>query len=369
MRSVPQETILHIPRDEQVRMLQELRQARYGYLLGLHILLLCAAGHTPTEIATFLLCSRSSVYRTVEAYRQDRRIAGGTAGEAPAPERALLRWQRSLLALLKKLPRVFGWCRTRWTCTVLALQLKVQCGYAVSRETIRRTLHQLGYAWKRARPSGRDDDPQRVSKLARIRYLIETLSHKAALFFADELDIHLLSKIGYEWMPKGTQKEVPTPGTNQKHYLAGALNYRTGRMVQVTGAKKNRFLFLDLLKALDQACPARSYERLYVVVDNYKIHTAKAVQTWLKAHPRVELVWLPKYCPKANPIERAFGDVHDKCTRNHQRKRLCDLVKDVLRHLQVNGPWCYRVSKEVYYTPEITRAVAELEKEATLLAA
>ena len=50
---------------------------------------------------------------------------------------------------------------------------------------------------------------------------------------------------------------------------------------------------------------------------------------WLKQHPRIELVYLPTYCPKANPIERAFGDVHDKCTRNHQRKRLRDLVADV----------------------------------------
>src|SRR5215467_7740733 len=46
-----------------------LRRARYGYLLAFHILLLCAAGRNPTEIAAFLLCSRSSVYRIVRAYR------------------------------------------------------------------------------------------------------------------------------------------------------------------------------------------------------------------------------------------------------------------------------------------------------------
>ena len=55
---MPNKTILEIPVDEQEQMLSELRQARYGYLLGLHILLLCAAGHTPTEIASFLFCWR-----------------------------------------------------------------------------------------------------------------------------------------------------------------------------------------------------------------------------------------------------------------------------------------------------------------------
>jgi transposase len=68
--------------------------------------------------------------------------------------------------------------------------------------------------------------------------------------------------------------------------------------------------------------------------------TAYGVQKgWLASHPRFVLLWLPTYCPRANPIERAFGDVHDKCTRNHTRKRLRDLVQDVERHVQENGPW------------------------------
>jgi len=349
-------------------MLQQLRQARYGCLLSLHILLLCACGRTPTEIATFLFCSRSSVYRAVAAYQRGEGPGAWSGPEPEAQPRRLAAWQHSLLALLKKAPAAFGWCRTRWSCATLALQLRVQCGYAASRETIRRTLHQLDYAWKRARPGARDDDPQRVSRLARIRHLFETLSAGAALFFADELDIQLLAKIGYEWMPKATQKEVWTPGTNQKNYLAAALDSQTGQMVQVSGKRKNRFLFLDLLQALERACPAQRVQRIYLVVDNYRIHTAKVVQEWLKEHPRFELVWLPKYCPKANPIERAFGDVHDKCTRNHKRKRLRDLMADVLRHFRVNGPWPYRLSK-LYYAPEVTNAVVQLQKAAQLQAA
>jgi putative transposase len=366
--SAPEGTIIQIAPEEQAEMLAQLRQARYGYLLSLHILLLCALGHSPTDIAQFLFCSRSSVYRAIGAYRSGQLPGGWMESEQAPPARRLPAWQRSLLSLAKKAPAVFGWCRTRWSCAALALQLQVQHGYRLSRETVRRTLHQLDWAWKRARPSGRDDDPQRVSKLAQIRHLIETLGAGAALFFADELDIHLLAKIGYEWMPKGTQKEVWTPGTNEKNYLAGALNYRTGKLTATTGANKNRWLFIHLLQELDRAYPASRFRRIYVVADNYKIHRAKAVQQWLQEHPRFELVWLPTYCPKANPIERAFGDVHDKCTRNHKRKRLRDLVGDVWRHIQVNGPWPYKLSN-IYYTPEVTQAMADLQNAAQSQAA
>ena len=359
---MPRQTILDIPLAQQEQMLAQLRAARYGHLLALHILLLCAAGWTPTEIAAALFCSRSSVYRLAADYRAGR-LDLGVVGAADAadvpPRRYRASLKRSLAALLKRPPSAFGWCRTRWSCATLALELQTRRGVAVSHDTIRRWLHELGYVWKRARHIARDDDPERITKLARIRSLIEGLLPSEALFFADELDIHLLAKIGYEWMLKGTQVEVMTPGTNQKNYVAGALNYRTGKMLHIVGERKNRWLFIDLLRVIDRACPAGKFTRLYVVVDNYRIHTAKAVVVWLAAHPRFELVYLPSYCPRANPIERAFGDVHDKCTRTHKRTQLAELVSDVVWHLKRNGPWRYKLS-DIYYTPEIAHAVAEL---------
>ena len=65
---MPGTTLLDIPQGEQAQMLAALRRARYGYLLTLHVFLLCAAGRTPTEIAVCLFCSRSSVCRTVCKY-------------------------------------------------------------------------------------------------------------------------------------------------------------------------------------------------------------------------------------------------------------------------------------------------------------
>ena len=66
---MPRTTIVEIPPAEQARRRAELRRARYGHLLALHLLLLCAAGRTPSEVANVLFCSRSSVYGIVRAYR------------------------------------------------------------------------------------------------------------------------------------------------------------------------------------------------------------------------------------------------------------------------------------------------------------
>jgi DDE superfamily endonuclease len=242
----------------------------------------------------------------------------------------------------------------------MAMELYTRRKIAVAAETIRRWVHAVDWEWKRAKLRAKEDDPERVEKLARIRYAFEQLRAGVALFFADELDIHRLPKVGYQWMPKGTQVEVMTPGTNEKRYLGGALNLTTGTITHCVWYRKTTGLFLDLLDTLDRTHPASRFAHLTVVVDNAKVHQAGKVKKWLAAHPRFELLYLPTYCPRANPIERAFGDVHDKCTRNHTRKRMWPLVQDVKQHLQVNGPWRYALS-ELYYTPEVTAAVAALQ--------
>ena len=364
---MPSTTLLEIPPAEQVQMRAVLRRARYGYLLAFHILLRCAARRTPPEIAAFLFCSRSSVYRIVRAYRAGSLgIQVDQDGQLSIAVRltVLMPWlMRSLGAILKAAPDTYGWCRTRWSCATLAATLQAKHGIEVSVETVRRWLHEMGWVWKRAKLAAKDDDPQRIARLAWIRLHHDTFRAHEVIVFADELDIPLLPKGGAAWMPQGTQAEIMTPGTNEKHSLAGALHLATGKTLYCLGPRKNNGLFRDLLTLLDTAYPASDVTRIYVVVDNDCIHKAKAVEQWLANHPRFALLWLPTYCPRANPIERVFGDVHDKCTRNHKRKRLRDLIQDVERHMQENGPWRYKLS-QLDQAPEVTAAVEQIAAEA-----
>ena len=294
---MPSTTLLEIPPEEQGQMRAILRRTRYGYLLAFHILLLCAVGRNPTEIAAFLFCSRSSVYRIVRAYRAGSlgiRIDPDGQLSIAVQSTILMPWlTRSLGALLKKAPRAYGWCRTRWSCATLAMTLQAKHGIAVSAETVRPWLHEIGWVWKRAKLIAKDDDPHRIDRLAWIRLHHETLQAHEVMVFADELDIHLLPKIGAAWMLQGTQDEIMTPGKNEKHSLAGALHLATGQVLYCLGPRKNNGLFRALLTLLDHTYPVHQITRIYVVVDNYCIHKAKAVEQWVASHPRVSAFGLP----------------------------------------------------------------------------
>ena len=115
--------VVNLSAAEQARLREQMRRLRLLCpVLRLHILLLLSQGRSPTEIADWLLCSRSSIYELVACWRQGWRPghiqeADGSSVISLAPC-----LQRSLLALLAQPPAAYGWCRTRWSCAALALE-------------------------------------------------------------------------------------------------------------------------------------------------------------------------------------------------------------------------------------------------------
>ncbi len=263
---MPNSTVVEIAQEEQAPMLAALRRARYGYLLARHILLWCAAGRPPTDIAAVLFCSRSSVYRTVRASREGTLgLEHDDHGRLIPPVRTtvlLPTRRRSLVALLKAPPRAAGWGRTRWSCATLALTRQTKRGLTVSAATLRRWLHELGWVGKRAKLVAKDDDPHRVDRLARLRGVYQPLRRWEVRVCADELDRHLLPKVGSAWMPQGTQVEVMTPGTQATHSLAGALDLATGTLRYSCGPRQTKGRFRELLQPLDEAYPAMQFQRV-----------------------------------------------------------------------------------------------------------
>lgn len=147
------------------------------------------------------------------------------------------------------------------------------------------------------------------------------------------MDIHLNPKIGPDWMNRGKQKEVVTPGQNVKRYLAGAMEVGSGRITWVKSDRKNSLLFIALLNELVQRHPQA--RRIHLVLDNFKIHDSQASRAAVKQlGGKVVLHFLPPYCPNHNRIERLWLDVHANVTRNHCCRTMKELIDEVLGYLR-----------------------------------
>ncbi len=89
---------------------------------------------------------------------------------------------------------------------------------------------------------------------------------------ADELAIPLLPKVGYQWMPQDATVKLVTPGQNQKHSLAGALEPQTRRSVFCASTRKPNALFRAVLDRRHWLYPQAKFDTVCVVVDHYGMH-------------------------------------------------------------------------------------------------
>jgi len=305
---------------------------RSRYLIILNLL----NGRGPTETARVLGVGRSTVYEVVRRFREQGE-AGLVDHREENGERKLGEWYLAVLyEVVKSSPQKHGWRRPTWTREMLVATLHRKTGVRIHVATMSKALKRIGA--RRGRPKPTVNCPwskqAKNRRLQAIERLIADQPSDEVVVYEDEIDIHLNPKIGLDWMVRGQQKEVLTPGQNEKRYLAGAQDVRTGEITWVEGNQKNSFLFILLLWNLVKHYPDAS--TIHVILDNYAIHTTEQVEVCLRAEEggRLRLHFLPPYCPNHNKIERTWQDLHANVTRNHTRTTMNELMQDVRSYLR-----------------------------------
>jgi transposase len=317
------------------RVKMELRRWRRwtrdkGLALRIQIVLHAAKGRGSRTIADAVGCHRSWVSRVLRRYRAEGRAGLMDRREDNGQAKLNEEYLGELYKVVSRGPPEYGHRRPTWTRELLVDVMTERTGIRIHVGTMSRALKALGARRGRPRPVVRCPwtEAAKTKRLRVLRRLLASLPPREVAVYQDEVDIHLNPKIGLDWMNRGQQKEVVTPGQNQKRYLAGALNARTGELTVVEGARKTSALFIDLLKALREAYPTA--RRIHVILDNFRIHTSKITQMALAAFGgRIVLHFLPPYCPNENKIERLWQDLHGEVTRNHRCSTMDELMRNV----------------------------------------
>ena len=286
------------------------------------IILQLAQQRHPQQIASALGCDVSTVYRTRKAF-----LCDGTAAlvpkKSPGRPRTLSAKQvQQMDEALAHEPRALGKNFSNWSAKKLRAHLKL----AVHAVTVLRYVWRLQWRWLRPVQRIASPDPRYAAKA---RYLgclrRQARVRKIHLYYADEMDVALLPTISGRWMRRGQQTQVFTPGKKAKQYVFGAVNYITGLLIALPWTNKNNVGFRPLLNQV-VAFHEKDQGQVVVVVDNFRIHHAKAVKAWLRTHhTRLRLYFLPTYSPRLNPIERVWRHFRRNVTDNYFFRTLARL--------------------------------------------
>lgn len=139
-------------------------------------LLLLDTGEHPTQVAAAVGCSLASIYNWASAWnrqsdRQGRPLARklDAVSEAPhggRPRRLDAAAEAEVEQLLATDPQAHGFAATDWTVPLLQTELAKR-GDVLGERTLRRTLHRLGYRWKRPKYVLGRPDPAYEAKRGR----------------------------------------------------------------------------------------------------------------------------------------------------------------------------------------------------------
>jgi len=320
-------------KEKLCKQLRRCRNAgvRVRYLIIINLL----NGRSARQTAEVLGVHNTTVYRVARRFRAHGEWSLWDGREDNGQTKLDEHFLTVLYWVVRATPQQYGWRRPTWTRELLVETLVRETGVRVHVTTLSRALALVKARRGRPRPSVDCPWPKaaKTRRLNAIRHLLATLPRGHVAVYEDEVDIHLNPKIGLDWMVRGYQKEVLTPGKNVKRYLAGALDARSGRLLWVEGERKTSALFIALLNHLLQTYPRAPV--IHVILDNYRIHDSKIAQAALMGFGgRIQLHFLPPYCPNDNKIERLWQDLHANVTRNHTCPDMVTLMCEVRYYLR-----------------------------------
>jgi transposase len=205
---------------------------------------------------------------------------------------------------------------SRWTLRTIRASVDWLTAYTVS--GVWRVLQGWGLGLHSSCARLFSPDPDYASKVRRLhRCLRDAARHPDTVvaLFLDEFGYQRWPEVAPRW--GGEAAVAQRAGNNQQWRTIGALNALTGQVNYLDGYIVGRQQVSQFYGLLDRAYP-KKVELIYVIQDNWNIHTHPDVLTAVAAYPRIKPVWLPTYAPWLNPIEKLWRWLRQDLLKMHR---------------------------------------------------
>lgn len=224
--------------------------------------------------------------------------------------------------------------KPRWTLKRLVAWIDKQFNLKCCRESVRKTLNNLGFSWKKARKLlNKANSKRRTEFLEKLKGLLDdALQNGHLLIFIDEAHIHLDSDEGYGWSVKGERFWVSSnsPGKAKVSFY-GVYVYNYAKVKIFPYSKADQFNTIDVLKHLRTEFNEHD---ITLIWDGAPYHRAQLVKEALEVL-QINLEPLPSYSPDFMPVEHLWQWLREDVTYHTCYQSAAELIERV--HLFEQG--------------------------------
>jgi transposase len=221
-----------------------------------------------------------------------------------------------------------------WTRAAVAELIVQRFGIKLAVRTMGLYLGRWGFTPQKPMKKAYEQSPAAVKKWLDEEYPVIAACAKvegAEIHWGDETGLRSDDVRGRSYAPQG---QTPVIRVNSKRHGLSVISTVTNkgqmRWKAFDGAL-NSDILIDFLRRLVKDAG----RKIYLILDNLRVHHSKPVKAWLAEHKtEIEVFYLPSYSPELNPNEMANADLKQAVTKLAPARTKLQLVKATARHLR-----------------------------------
>lgn len=221
-----------------------------------------------------------------------------------------------------------------WTRRSVAELIRDRYGIKLAVRTMGLYLWRWGFTPQKPMKKAYEQSPAAVQKWLDKEYPVIAACAKtegAEIHWGDETGLRGDDVRGRSYAPQG---QTPVIRVNNKRHGLSVISTVTNkgkmRWKAFDGAL-NSDILIDFLRRLIKDAG----RKIYLILDNLRVHHSKPVKAWLVEHSHeIEVFYLPSYSPELNPNEMANADLKQAVTTLAPARTKLQLIKATGKHLR-----------------------------------
>lgn len=308
------------------------------YQIRKNIVRLLQSGMKGNEIAKTLDVSVGLVSGVKKAYAE-KGIAGIKAkkhGRKTGEKRKLTPEQEREIqrSLVDKCPEQLKLPGCMWTRENIREYIKRKYGIDFVLSTLGYYLARWGFSVQRPVKRAYQQDEKKIDDWLNKEFpgISERAKKEdAEVYFGDEMGVQNTANYAKGYAPIGQTPVVHVESKKMKINMLSAISKR---------GKLRFFLYKDNMtsdKIIDfmRRLVRDSQKKVFLVLDNLRVHHSKKVTEWLSRHKdEIELFYLPPYAPEYNPDELLNSDVKRGIGKRSMPRNEDELEHNVRSHMK-----------------------------------
>jgi transposase len=221
-----------------------------------------------------------------------------------------------------------------WSRTAVAELIADRFGIRVPVRTMGTYLKRWGFTPQKPIQRAYEQSPTAVKCWMETDYpAIAARAKKegAEIHWGDETGLRSDDVRGRCFAPKGETPVIRVSSKRAGLSIISTVTNKGQMRWKIFDGALNSDILIDFLRRLIKGAT----KKVFLILDNLRVHHSKPVKEWLAKHEEaIAVFYLPSYSPELNPDEMANADIKQAVTKQAPARTKLQLVKAASRHLR-----------------------------------